>query len=91
MGLQPLISKVFLDEYNNFFLTLGQNNFGNKIPIILFFKIFSFRIRRVKRLENAMETQRIIPKVAQESKITPKSKWDISGSKQKKGSEKRIQ
>ena len=56
-----------------------------------FFKMFPFRIRRVKRLENAMETQRITPKVAQESKITPKSKWDISGSKQKKGSAKRIQ
>ena len=53
--------------------------------------MFVFRIRRVKRLENAMETQRIIQKVAQESKITPKSKWDISGSKQKKGSAKRIQ
>ena len=61
------------------------------MPATLFFKMFPFRIRRVRRLENAMETQRITPKVAQESKITPKSKWDISGSKQKKGSEKRIQ
>ena len=38
MGLQPLISKVFLDEYNNFFLTLGQNNFGNKISLLEFLK-----------------------------------------------------
>ena len=31
LGLQPKISKVFLDHKNNFFLTVGQNNFGNKI------------------------------------------------------------
>ena len=31
-GLQPPISKLFLNHYNNFFLTVGQNNFGNKIP-----------------------------------------------------------
>ena len=63
----------------------------NLTKIIISNVYTSSRIRRVKRLENAMETQRITPKVAQESKITPKSKWDISGSKQKKGSEKRIQ
>ena len=32
LGLQPRISKVFLNHQNNFFLTVGQNNFGNKIP-----------------------------------------------------------
>ena len=30
------ISKVFLDHKNNFFLTVGQNNFGNKIPGLKF-------------------------------------------------------
>ena len=35
LGLQPRISKVSLDHYvEQFFLTVGQNNFGNKIPII---------------------------------------------------------
>ena len=33
LGLQPQISKVFLYHSNNFFLTVGQNNFGNKIPL----------------------------------------------------------
>ena len=31
--LQPRISKVFLDHKNN--LTVGQNNFDNKIPFLL--------------------------------------------------------
>ena len=31
LGLQLRISKVFLDHKNIFFLTVGQNNFGNKI------------------------------------------------------------
>ena len=33
LGLQPRISNVFFNHYNIFFLTVGQNNFGNKIPI----------------------------------------------------------
>ena len=33
--LQPRISKNVLDHLNNFFfLTVGQNNFGNKIPLL---------------------------------------------------------
>ena len=33
LDLQPRISKVFLDHYlDEFFLTVGQNKFGNKIP-----------------------------------------------------------
>ena len=31
-GLQYWISNFVLDHWNNFFLTVGQNNFGNKIP-----------------------------------------------------------
>ena len=31
LGLQPRISKVFLDQ-QNFFLTVGQNNFENIVP-----------------------------------------------------------
>ena len=31
LGLQPQISKMFLIK-EHFFLTVGQNNFGNKIP-----------------------------------------------------------
>ena len=34
LGLQPRISKVFLDHYNIFFRTVGQNNFGDKILCI---------------------------------------------------------
>ena len=34
LGLQPWISKVFLDQVEQFFLTIGQNNFGNKIPFL---------------------------------------------------------
>ena len=32
LGLQPRISKVFPRSPEQFFLTAGQNNFGNKIP-----------------------------------------------------------
>ena len=34
LGLQPQISKVFLNHYKHFFLTVGQNNFDNKIPVL---------------------------------------------------------
>ena len=33
LALQPQISKVFLDHLEQF-VTVGQNNFGNKIPLI---------------------------------------------------------
>ena len=33
LGLQPWISKVFSRSLEQFFLTVGQNNFGKKIPI----------------------------------------------------------
>ena len=33
-GLQPWISKVFSGSLDQFFLTVGLNNFGNKIPCI---------------------------------------------------------
>ena len=33
LGLQPRISKVFSRSLEQFFLTVGQNNFGNKIPV----------------------------------------------------------
>ena len=32
LGLQPRISKVFSQSLEQFFLTVGQNNFGNKLP-----------------------------------------------------------
>ena len=32
LGLQPRISKVFFRSLAQFFLTVGQNNFGYKIP-----------------------------------------------------------
>ena len=34
LNLQPRISNVFLNHKKNFFLTVGQNNFGNKIPFL---------------------------------------------------------
>ena len=33
LGLLPRISKVFFWSLEQFFLTVGQNNFGNKIPL----------------------------------------------------------
>ena len=33
LGRQPQISKVFFRSLVHFFLTVGQNNFGNKIPL----------------------------------------------------------
>ena len=36
LGLQPQISKVFSRSLELFFLTVGQNNFGNKIPFFFF-------------------------------------------------------
>ena len=35
-GLQPRISKVFSRSLEQFFLTVGQNNFGNKISLFVF-------------------------------------------------------
>ena len=35
LGLQPRISKVFSRSLEQFFLTVDQNNFGNKIPFPL--------------------------------------------------------
>ena len=32
--IEPQISKVFLLSLVQFFLTVGQNNFGNKIPFL---------------------------------------------------------
>ena len=40
LGLQPWISKVFLDHKNNFFFTLAQNNFENKIVFFIFLQLF---------------------------------------------------
>ena len=34
LGLQPRISKVFSRSLEQFVLKVGQNNFGNKIPLI---------------------------------------------------------
>ena len=34
LSLQPQISKVFYQSIEQFFLTVGQNNFGNKIPFL---------------------------------------------------------
>ena len=35
LGLQPRTSKVFLDHQEQYFLTIGQNNFRNKILFTL--------------------------------------------------------
>ena len=35
LGLQPWISKVFSWSLEQFFLTIGQNNFGNKISLLI--------------------------------------------------------
>ena len=34
LSLQPRISKVSSRSLEQFFLTVGQNNFGNKVPFI---------------------------------------------------------
>merc|ERR1711997_1210896 len=38
LGLQPRISKFFSITRTFFFLTVGQNNFGNKIPFFVLIK-----------------------------------------------------
>ena len=40
LGLQPRIFKSFSRSLEQFFLTLGQNNFGKKIPFLFSFIIF---------------------------------------------------
>ena len=48
-GLQPQISKVFHDHYlgqEQFFLTVDQNNLGNKIPIS---QLLSLEIEKTTR------------------------------------------
>ena len=37
-GLQPQISKVFLDHYIQIFLTVGQKKFGNEVLTTIYFK-----------------------------------------------------
>ena len=47
LGLQPQISIFFSRSLQQFLLTVGQNNFGNKIPILTdnhFPKIYNFVI-----------------------------------------------
>ena len=61
LGLQPRISKVFLESLEQFFLTVGQNNFGNKIPYLNlyllhiqenFFPLFNpFKIKKLKNFK----------------------------------------
>ena len=41
LGIQPQISKVFSRSLEHFFLTVRQNNFGNKIPFLGYCKIFT--------------------------------------------------
>ena len=43
LGLQTRISKVFSQSLEQFFLTVGQNNFCNKIPFILKFPDLSLK------------------------------------------------
>ena len=52
LGIRPRFSKVSLDQYNNFYLTVGQNNFGNKIPKTkqFFFKIIYIFFQISRRL-----------------------------------------
>ena len=42
LGFQPRISNAFLNHQNIFFLTVGQNNFGNKKPFLIWFIEFFF-------------------------------------------------
>ena len=51
-GIQPRISKNFLHHYlEQFFLTVGQNNFGNKIPIPVFVRLFNIFLGMLIRRE----------------------------------------
>ena len=40
LSLLPRISKAFLDHQFNFFLRVGQNNFGNKVTVPLLQNVF---------------------------------------------------
>ena len=42
LGLQAQISKSFSGYLEYFFLTVGQDNFGNKIPFSFLFELLSF-------------------------------------------------
>ena len=54
-SLQPRISFFFSKSLEQFFLTLVQSNFGNKIPHIdtYFIWIYSFKTSRNERSENS--------------------------------------
>ena len=54
LGLQPRISKVFPRSLEFFFLTVGQNNFGNKIPFLTYSLRF-FRFQRLGQFEFKLE------------------------------------
>ena len=65
LGLQPRISKDFLNQSKEqIFFTVGQNNFGNKIPKgwtkYFFFDIFSRNfVKRSRRLWNSLRIHSI--------------------------------
>ena len=52
LGLQPQISKVFSLSQEQSFLTVGQNNFGNKIPFMNFEK--RYLIQSDKNLQKSI-------------------------------------
>ena len=49
LALSLKFEKDFLDHYNNF-LTVGENNFGNKIPSIIFGRIRKKKVLNYKHL-----------------------------------------
>ena len=51
LGLQPRISKVFLGDLEQFFLTVGQNNFWNKIPIFCL-EIYNFEAKIEDKIDS---------------------------------------
>ena len=42
LSLQPQISKVFLDNFIRFFLTVWENKLGNKIPNLIKFTTIKY-------------------------------------------------
>ena len=43
LGLHPRISNFFSQSLEQFFLRVGQNNFGNKIPFLFWYQIYLYK------------------------------------------------
>ena len=57
-NISRLQSENLLKIWDNFFLTVGQNNYGSKIPFLLFFQRRERVEREVKRLREEISVKK---------------------------------